>query len=125
MPRVTDAQVKEIIDVAASTDLSPFIDAADGLVDRTVALGTPSLSAAELVSVTLFLSAHFLSVYEKEANLTELTTDAITSKYAGKYGSGLQSSQYGQTALALDTTGLLSQVGSTRQASLRNIATAP
>lgn len=124
MPRVEDAAVKEIIDVGASTKLCAFIESASLLVDRTAALGTPTMSAAQLANIELWLAAHFVSILERENRLTELNTDDITTRYGGQYGMGLSSSLYGQTAMALDTTGELEKLSKVK-ATLRTIDTAP
>jgi len=62
-----------------------------------------------LTQIELYLSAHFASVRQRQ--LTEEVLGDASRKYTGKFGTGLDATQYGQTAQALDYLGGLSNAG--------------
>lgn len=116
MARTNATDVKLILD----TDLSDaiveaFIDDANLLV--TNVLGSSSLSSATLQSIEKWISAHFIaSTRDRQAQEEEVKDARI--KYTGKYKTGLESTSYGQQALALDTSGLLLKSFTTKKATL-------
>ena len=106
MNRVTEAEVKEIIDTSL-TPLTPFIDTAHLMVDENL-LGS-GLTEAVLTKIELFLSAHLVTLREKQIRIEEFGDSK--NEYEGKTGMGLESSHYGQTVLLLDTTGVFATSG--------------
>lgn len=102
MSRVTTEEVKEIIQTNM-TDLTPFINVANILV--TQKLGASDLDADTLKEIERWLSAHFVSMKERQP-ISESIGSASMS-YAGAYGKGIDETTYGRTAKALDTTGAL------------------
>ena len=105
MARVTDAEVKEILDTALST--TPFINTATVVVDEN--LVDKGLSTALLKEIELYLAAHYTTIREQQLTSEELGEAKNT--YQGKTEMGLDSSFYGQTAKQLDTSGTLSNIG--------------
>lgn len=103
MARVTTAEVREIIDTEL-TNLTPFIMAADQLVDQ-VAAADSSLAAAHLKEISRWLSAHFAAMRDPQAAKSTVGPTSFT--YEGKTGTGLEFTRYGQQALLLDTSGTL------------------
>ena len=104
--RVTDTEVKEIL----STDLTttPFIDTANIIV--TDLLAGEGLSDAKLAQIELYLSAHFVCMNDPRIR-NEEAGDALAAYQMIKVGTGLDSTSYGQTAMMLDTTGKLKEMG--------------
>lgn len=100
--------VKLIIETDLDDDqIQAFITTAHLLVvDRIEGQGS---SEATMTQVEQYLAAHFLSLRDPRVE-----TEKIGGEYQAKYqvgdlGEGLASTVYGQTALALDDTGLLVQ----------------
>jgi len=85
-------------------DLTPFIDLANLLVTEELS-DFDTLSDERLVEIERWLSAHFAAVH------TPLTTQESAKVSAsfqrGAVGMGLLSTQYGQQAVALDSSGTL------------------
>lgn len=104
MARVTDADVQAIMEDYPDA-LAPFIAVATLLVDEELEpLGV--LSDSRLIEIERWLAAHFA------ATMTPLTTQAGAGSVSmalqrSSPGKGLQATQYGQQAIALDSTGRL------------------
>jgi hypothetical protein len=104
--RVLQTEVKEIIETTID-DISPFITAANIVV--TDRLSGEGLSASLLKEIERWLSAHFIAMRERQAE-SEKLGDA-SSKWGGRFGRGLDFTQYGQQVKILDTTGILESIG--------------
>jgi len=104
---VTDEDVRLLI----STDkenLSPFIRTAESLYGQVLGLG--SLPQCDEDILITWLSAHYIAVADgqiKKATGLRWSTEY----YEGQLGKGLESTFYGQQAIALDTTGKLRDLG--------------
>jgi len=101
--------VTEILD---NTELSEdiiesFINSANVFV--TNALGTKGLTVAVLTEIERWLAAHMIVATRERQSVKE---EAGTAKiqWAGVWGSGLLSTTYGQTAVALDTSNTLTAI---------------
>lgn len=109
MARVTDAEVKEIIEVnpflIPTTD--PFITTANILVDEL--LLTLGYSDPLLKQIELYLSAHFTGMKQRQLDSEEFGDSE--NDYIGEVGKGLEFTQYGQQAKVLDFQGGLADVG--------------
>ena len=106
MARVTQEEVKAIFPCPASADLTPFIDSAHIVVENT--LGDEGLSEDLLKEIERWLSAHFASA-RYSVNSKEKVGDVDVTKQ-GKWGMGLDSTDYGQKVKLLDPTGLLDEL---------------
>lgn len=108
--RVTDAEVKEIIETSI-TDTTPFITTANVLIDAVLSddIAAGDLSDAVLEQMELWLSAHFVAVRQGAPKMEKAGDGAVT--YFGKDGVGLESTPYGQQVLAIDITGKLKSAG--------------
>ena len=105
MARVTDAEVKDIIDTSLTTTV--FITAANLIVDEH--LKGKDLSETELKEIERWLAAHFVAVRDKRAQ-SETVGSAHVS-YANAYDMGLDFTEYGQMAKVLDGSGTLAKLG--------------
>ena len=111
MARITEAEVKEIIDTSITSSLVAFIAAASSMVeDELVGKG---LSATRLKEIERYLSAHFVSVKDVSQGqvVSEKIGDAQIDYKQFAAGKALDSSRYGQMAILLDTSGTLASIG--------------
>jgi len=109
MARVTDAQVKEIIET--TIDTNAFIRSANLFVDNK--LLNQGLSNDLLAEIELWIAAHFVAI--REGKVTDETMgDGKVAFERAKMGKGLEATSYGQQALVLDSTGILAQSGKKR-----------
>lgn len=105
MARVTDTEVKEIIETDLNTN--PFINTANVMVNKYL-VGQECMDAATLKEVELYLAAHFTTMRERQLESEKVSR--ATDKYLGKADMGLDFSQYGQTAMLLDCSGKLASL---------------
>ena len=105
MARVTDVEVKEILDTIIDT--TPFITAANLIV--TEKLGGSDLSSAMLKEIERWLSAHLACSMDPRAKLESLGDGS--KSYEGQTDLGLDNTKYGQNVKLLDTTGVLASLG--------------
>jgi hypothetical protein len=106
MGRVTDAEVKVIAssDIPASLDTAPFIAIAN--LDVTELLGGAGLSVDRLKNVELYLSAHYALI--KTKFVTGEAAGPVNQSFQATADLGLSLTHYGQMAMTLDTSGILS-----------------
>lgn len=110
MARVTEGQVKEILDTNRS--VSQFIDVANIFVEEHLAsvIGNASL----LTKIELYLAAHFAAITEERGGLVESAAGLeVRERVSDIYTEGLRSTRYGQQAIVLDATGTLARLAST------------
>jgi len=103
MARTTSDAVEAIIDVQTGEDLTPFITIANELVTELLA-GEHDATRLELIE--RWLSAHFYTVKDPRAEYEK--AGEVAQRLQSKVDIGLRTSHYGQTAIILDTSGLLS-----------------
>ena len=106
MARVTDKEVKAIIRTNIE-DISLFMQTAELIV--TEQLVGKGLSDDRLSKIELYLSAHFVTLREQQLK-SEKFGDSSES-YQGETSTNLRASLYGQTAIILDTTRTLANLG--------------
>lgn len=107
MARVTDEEVREIIDIDSTiTDLTPYITIANIVVNKNCV--DSSLDDAQLKEIERWLAAHFVCIRDPRSASEKAGSVAISYQY--KLGLGLQSSQYGQQAIMLDSSGALARL---------------
>lgn len=119
--RVTGTEVKEIINTSLSAAaVEPFITPANLIVTGKC---SSTYSAAELKEIERWLAAHFVAIRDPSLS-------AVIRQQAGKVSqeyllsrsnitSALETTPYGQQALAMDYQGTLAGVGGGRTATLR------
>ena len=104
MARTSEPEVRLII----KTDLiklDGFIASANRIV--TSFLGSSSLSSAELADIEAWIAAHLIAISGNDTSKNTVFKNCKDCK-------GLSLSTYGQTAIALDTSGELKTVGKGR-----------
>lgn len=109
MSRASEPEVRKIISTDTTLDLSPFIDAASGLVDRVKACDTEGLlSSDQLRRIETWLAAHFYAL--RDQVYQSKSTQSASATFQGQSGLGLDGTQYGQMAKTLDFTGCLAEI---------------
>lgn len=109
--RTTADAVKAILldhyDTADSPSLVSFIEIASALVDDVDTCDTDgTLSTTRLEQIERYLAAHLYLLADQAAKAEE--TGEAKIQYQGKTDEvGIKGTQYGQTALTLDSTGCL------------------
>jgi hypothetical protein len=116
MARTDATAVKAILldqyDTEGAPSLTAFIDTATVMVDDLVTCissrGLTAFSAAKLERIEAFLTAH-LYLHADQSASSKTTGDA-SATFQGQTGMGFKSTQFGQAALSLDTSGCLARV---------------
>lgn len=106
MPWATPNDVLAIY--PTTVDVRPFLTTAYVLVQNW--LGAAGLAPALLLEIERWLTAHLMSM--GDGSLTRMKVGDTELAYdSRKLGTGLSSTLYGQTVLALDPTGILASLG--------------
>jgi hypothetical protein len=116
MARATEALVAEVVEYEDGTisespaiSLTPFIRQAHVMVDWLQSKDTDNeLSEDMLTEIEVQLAAHFYSV-QRDPQLQGKSTDGASGNYTGATGYSLQATHYGQTAMLMDITGMLTK----------------
>ena len=109
--RVTEAEVREIIDIdVAFTNVDSFIAAANRVVEDNLAglvdnAGNQRISDETLKEIERWLSAHFQAVQDKRFTRERAGENDVS--YEGKTQYYFKFTGYGQMAVMLDPTGTL------------------
>jgi len=98
--------------------LQEFLDQAQELVDQE--LVSAGHSQERLDAIVKNLAAHFGSVITPFTQREKIGRDYEMWRF-GSFGEGLKSTAYGQTALILDTSGILSSAGKKQRITFRTI----
>lgn len=113
MARVTEQEVSAIIKIDGTLSVAPFIDVATALVDYVVAQDANSiLTSALLIQIEKFLAAHFYA-HRDQQYIQKKTGDA-SAAFQLKVDLGLNSTQWGQTAMRLDVSGTLASLNTAK-----------
>jgi len=108
MARVTDAEVREIVDITTSeiSDLTPFITIANQMV--TEVCTDSSYTDDRLKEIERWLAAHFSRIRVNQAASEK--AGSVAQSYQYKVDLNLACTMYGQQAMILDTAGGLAQL---------------
>lgn len=112
--RVTAEAVQEVINTSidANVILTNMIDTANVLVDTY--LEPAGLDETVLAKIELYLAAHFVALTEEGGGITRSKLGDADESYANIFEEGFRSTRFGQTALALDSSGTLAGVAQTK-----------
>jgi RNA-binding protein YhbY len=104
--RTTVDKVMEILDDTELDEdiIESYINSANVFI--TASLGTKGLGDSLLAEIERWLAAHMIVTTRERQAIQEQAGTAMI-KWAGKWGEGLLGTTYGQTVIALDTTGTL------------------
>lgn len=101
--RTTSELVEGIIEVDDSIDLTPFIAVASALVDEIA--DESEHDSARLLLIETWLAAHFYT--NRDPRPTSEKAGPVSESFQSAVALNLYTSHYGQTAMLLDTSGLL------------------
>lgn len=110
MARTSIAAVRVILGdhiEIADQDLAVHIGVAGTLVDAE--LGSSGLGTSQLTEIEKYLAAHFAAMADLPPGVTEQTVDGDEEVFTK--AEGLRATHFGQTAITLDSTGILSKSG--------------
>lgn len=110
MARTTSELVSGVLggNYDGTTSLDPFIRAAYRLTNQMATCASNrgvSVDSETLEEIETWLAAHFYG--HADQFLSEKQTEKSSGKFQGQTGKGLESTQYGQTAIVLDPSGCL------------------
>lgn len=112
--RVTEEQVREIIDTDTQISVAPFIATASALVDYVASKDSAgALTNALLVQIEQWLTAHFYAIRDPQPQ--EEQTGKAKAVYQGRTDLGLDLTHWGQQAKRLDVTGCLASIDRTKR----------
>jgi hypothetical protein len=113
--RTTQEEVKNALgdnyDNVSNPSLVVFIDTASELVTEVVSCASNrgvTLRSALLVKIECWLAAHFYG--HSDQFFQQKKTGDASATFQGQTGMNLESTQYGQTAITLDTSGCLAAI---------------
>ncbi|KKN70646.1 hypothetical protein LCGC14_0429190 [marine sediment metagenome] len=110
--RVTEEDVRGIVDTDEAISIAPFLNIATALTDHVSAQDSGGvLNAALLVEIEKWLAAHFYAI--KDPQYIEKKTEDASAKFQGQTAMALDSTYWGQTAKQLDVSGTLAALGKT------------
>lgn len=108
--RVTEEDVRDIVETDEALSIAPFLNAATALTDYVSAQDSLSLlNSALLVEIEKYLAAHFYAL--RDPQYSEKKTGDASAVFQGKTAMGLDSTHWGQAAKNLDVTGTLATLG--------------
>lgn len=110
--RATEALVAAIIEVDEDIGLSPFIIAANALVED-IAVDSGH-TEERLTLIETWLAAHFYAMRDPSTIPTSERAGPVSASYQSAVALYLASSRYGQMALTLDSSGLLAAMSPTK-----------
>lgn len=103
--RVVDQEVRVIIPGTSISDLTPFITAANTIINRmSLSECGSDLSSEELIEVETWLSAHYAAVTDPSLAIKSEKFENSSNTYSRGSSSdmnGIMSTQYGQMANTL------------------------
>lgn len=95
--------------IPTSFVLTPYVDAANLVVSEV--LGSSDLSASRIDAISTFLACHFTTIALFNGGLVKKTVGNSSETYSTPNGkeTGFAVTHWGKQAMALDSTGLLSE----------------
>lgn len=108
MARVTEAEVKEIIEIADDfVTLDPFILIANEIVN-IIAVNDTTITDTILKEIERWLSAHFTAI--RDPRVDSEKAGSVGAKYQYKVDIGFEVTTYGQMAKRIDSSGTLAKM---------------
>ena len=121
--RVSEGELKEIVEARADEVVQSYIDDANLLVDETLDLAL--FSAERLKLIEKYLAAHLWVIAKERGGVTLEKTLEAQNMYKKYDGVGLSATRFGQQVIAFDFTGALDKALSySKKAQLRVVGSA-
>ncbi len=116
--RTTSQAVRAAIETDSTIDVEPFIRTANALTNKVSSADSDSTLDAEILfEIETYLAAHFYAL--RDPQYLEKKTGDASAVFQGRTGMKLDSTLWGQMAIAMDLTGFLASVNvGRRKASL-------
>ena len=114
MPRATDADINALMDTTGEVYTS-FIATANLIVNEDLET-SGEYTTSRLTEIEKYLAAHFATIAKERGGLRRDSMGDAAQSYqdiSPKFA-GLMSTRFGQQAVALDTTGILSSLSTGR-----------
>jgi hypothetical protein len=109
--RTNPSDVKAIINTSLTeSQVTPYISDANAMVNSVLA--DEGLSDSLLTTIEKWLAAHFIAITKSRQPQYKKIGDGAESY--PKLGMNMQTTTYGQTAIAFDTSGKLANIGKKR-----------
>jgi len=107
--RVTEAQVREIVQTDPTLSIAPFLELANVLVDDIHSNDSETLlSDTLLIQLEKLLAAHYYLL--RDPMYKSKKTGQAEGEFQGETGKGFDSTLFGQAAKSLDRTGYLASM---------------
>ncbi len=111
--RTTADKVRIILDTDLETlHLESYIEVANNLMNEL--FKNTTLSDGLLENIERWLAAHIIAT-SKEREAIQQKAGPAEQRFSDIYGKGLDSTSYGQMAIALDPTGILFDINAQRR----------
>ncbi len=112
--RVSATEVKNIISTSLSDAivLDPCITLASDIVDNN--LTDQGLSTVLLKNIERYLAAHFVALTEEGGALISSEFGDANDRWSDVYKAGLSSTRFGQASIAMDSSGVLNAISTSR-----------
>lgn len=109
--RTKESAVRGVIETDSTVEITPFIVTANSIVDWLDTQDTEGLlNSNTLELIERYLAAHFYQA-NRDRNYQSKSTGRASGTFQGVTGKLLESTDPGQTALLLDVTGKLAELG--------------
>ena len=108
--RTTASAVQKVIDVDTDIWDDQFIDDASVIVDKVESNSGSAYSAAELEFMERYIAAHLYAIRDPQYVKEKTGRSSATYQRGSTTGVGLDSTQWGQTALSFDHNGDLGTI---------------
>lgn len=105
----TEADVRAILGLQASTSVAIFLASAHGIMLKVELCAGAELSNLELGIIEAWLAAHFYTTMNPSIASKSIAGGSV-SYQRGQFGTRLETTPYGQQALLLDTSGCLAEI---------------
>lgn len=107
--RTCEAAVRDIVETDPDIKIDSFIRSASVFISQVAANDSESkLDEETLTEIETWLAAHLYS--HRDQLYKSKSTDGASATFQGMTGMGLDSTQYGQTAKLMDSTGYLASL---------------
>lgn len=107
--RVTEQEVRTLIETDPDLSIAPFVDAANALTDYVSSQDSASvLTTALLVQIEKYLAAYYYAI--RDLQYASKKTEKASATFQGAYDLGFDLNQWGVAAKSMDVSGTLAAI---------------